>query len=44
MQALDGGNIQKARTTLHRAEDADPSFAPSYRALGLVYERLGDKA
>jgi serine/threonine protein kinase len=44
MQALDAGDVQKARTTLHRAEAADPSFAPSYRALGLVYERLGDKA
>jgi len=44
MQALDAGNTQKAIATLHRAEDADPAFAPSYRALGLVYERLGDKA
>ncbi len=41
---LDAGNVRGALATLRKAEDADPSFAPSYRALGLVYERLGDKA
>jgi Tfp pilus assembly protein PilF len=43
MARLDAGDTTAALATLRRAVQADPDFAPSYRALGLLYAKLGDK-
>jgi hypothetical protein len=38
------GNAQAALATLQKAKSARPGFAPTWRALGNVYEKLGDRA
>ncbi len=36
------GDYEKALTRLNRAKEADPDYVPTYNALGLLYQRLGE--
>nr|HEX4314251.1 protein kinase [Kofleriaceae bacterium] len=44
LKQLAANQLPAAIATFGRARDADPTFAPTYRGLGLAYEKLGDKA
>ena len=44
VQAFVRGDVHGAFTLLQKAKAARPSYAPTYRALGNVYEKLGDHA
>lgn len=41
---LKRGEYEKALHKLQRAEKADPNYPPTYNTLGILYQRLGDKA
>ena len=42
LQALNAGKLQTAIERLSQCVERDPKFARCYRALGIVYARLGD--
>ncbi|MGN6103763.1 MAG: protein kinase domain-containing protein [Kofleriaceae bacterium] len=44
VQAFLHGDTRSALALLKRAQAANPSYAPTWRGLGSVYERLGDRA
>lgn len=35
-------NLDKSKTYLEKARDLDPLYAPTYEALAVVYQKLGD--
>jgi serine/threonine protein kinase len=43
-QAFVKGDNKTALATFRRAQQANPAYAPTWRGLGMVYERLGDKS
>jgi hypothetical protein len=43
LQAFARGDNQGAISSLRSAQSANPSYAPTYRGLGLVYEKMGQK-
>ncbi|MBS1119330.1 MAG: serine/threonine protein kinase with repeat [Deltaproteobacteria bacterium] len=43
-QAFVHGDTKAALASFNRAQQANPSFAPAWRGLGMVQERIGDKA
>jgi Tetratricopeptide repeat len=43
LQAYLRGDTSSALTQLKASLDADPNYAPTWRGLGLVYEKLNDK-
>jgi serine/threonine-protein kinase len=43
-QAFVKGDNKTALATFRRAQQANPGYAPTWRGLGMVYERLGDKS
>lgn len=44
VQAFLHGDTRSALALLKRAQAANPSYAPTWRGLGSVYDRLGDRA
>jgi hypothetical protein len=43
LQAFARGDTGSALTSLKSAANENPRFAPTYRGLGLVYEKMGDR-
>jgi type IV pilus assembly protein PilF len=43
IEYLQRGEYENALEKLRRAEEADKNFPPTYNALGILYQRLGDK-
>ncbi|HSN27501.1 MAG TPA: hypothetical protein VLT45_14500, partial [Kofleriaceae bacterium] len=43
VQQLVKGDAKAALTSLQKAKSANPSYAPTWRVLGQVYRKLGDK-
>ncbi|MCW5809216.1 MAG: tetratricopeptide repeat protein, partial [Deltaproteobacteria bacterium] len=44
MQAFVRGDTRGALATFRKVQQTSPGYAPTWRALGLVYEKLGDRA
>jgi serine/threonine-protein kinase len=44
LQAFVHGDTKTALASFKRAQQANPGYAPTWRGLGMVHERLGDKA
>jgi tetratricopeptide (TPR) repeat protein len=43
LKAYVSGDLKTALTTLKRAQLANPGYAPTWRTLGMVYEKLGQR-